>query len=105
MCASTTSPSGSSGGGSSRAIAAGSVRQATVRIDMSRKPIGKGGTSGASQGEENGPAAAAASLSSCLCGGAPRQLATRVPRDRVPVPVDTEAGAVRDERPPVDDLE
>src|SRR5580765_4746413 len=91
MCATTTSPTRSSGGGSSRSIAAGSVRQQTVRMEASRNCIGNGPKSGASHGNVKGPAADAASSRRRSGGGAPRQLSdTRVPHDGAPVEVEPE---------------
>ena len=73
---------------------------------MFRKRIGNGGKSGASHGDENGPAAAPASSSRRSGGGAPRQSsATRVPRDGGPVEVEPEPGPVRHERAAVAQLE
>ncbi len=72
---------------------------------MFRNPSGNGGTSGASQGDENGPSAAPASSSGWSWSGAPRQLVMCVPRDRVPVPLEPETGTVGEKRTAVDDLE
>src|SRR4029077_11135577 len=95
MWARTTSPRGSSGGGSSRSTAVLSVRHATVRMETSRKATGNGGTSGASHGKEKGPEPVPASTRGWPAKGAPRQgLSIGEPGDGVPVPDEPEPGLI-----------
>ncbi len=98
---------GSSGGGSRRSIAAGSVRQQTVRIETSRNCIGNGGTSGASHGNENGPSTTVSGSSAVVRRGAPRQLLrhARYLVDCVPVQVEPEPGPIRHDGAAVANLE